>query len=157
LRSLLQQAAAEGEEEEAAPEDGGGKGTSTPIPSRCSSARSSLLVAAETNGCGEEEGGGEQRGSPEGMHKVEKSFKKACRILGIDMNHFFDTILESSLGNDLDEYSVTDSAAAVAAAAAGITAPANSVVVTPCPLSSIVQASSPRVQAPEPPSTPRGP
>ena len=47
------------------------------------------------------------------------------------MNEFFDTILESSIGDDLDDYSALDAAAAVAAASAGIKTPAESIVIPP--------------------------
>ncbi|CAM9715609.1 unnamed protein product, partial [Hapterophycus canaliculatus] len=121
-------------------------------------ARESLLSLEGDGaaGAGEEEEGE----NSESVIKMEKSFKKACTVLGIDMNKFFDTILESSLGNDVDEYSHIDATAAVAAATAGVEAPHDSVVVSARPLCAVLgkpgSTAELAAQLDQPPSTPRG-
>ncbi|CAM9938432.1 unnamed protein product, partial [Scytosiphon promiscuus] len=102
--------------------------------------RESVELLGEENdgGADGEEAREEEEANSQTVIKMEKSFEKACTVLGIDMNKFFDTILESSLGNDVEEYSAIDSAAAVAAATAGIKPPHDSVVVTPRPLSAVL-------------------
>lgn len=76
------------------------------------------------------------------------------------MNHFFDTVLEASLGNDLDEYSAIDAAAAVAAATAGVQSAAGSIVVPPCTRFTTVSPTDSAtvrvVSTAAPPSTPTG-